>query len=565
MTPDHTGLSPFANLLSMPSILRLSTLSLACLAAQTAFAQSAPDAGQTLQQLAPRVQPPAASTPLSIQPPTPAATPAGGALLTLKAVSISGATVFSESELLEVLGPVTGQSHDLAGLRTLAARIDAHYRAAGYPFARTVIPAQSLSDGQLRLQVVEGRYGQVSAISADPILAAGAQPFLQALQSDALIEGSALERTTLLLDDLPGLRAAPVLRPGAAPGTGDLLVQVSPEQRVSGELGYDNHGNRFTGYHRLRGQLTVNEVLAFGDQLSLRGLYTSEQLWLGALGYSAPLGHQGWRLQLGYAHTAYELGKEFANLDANGTARVTSAGLSYPLVRSQRSNVTASATLQHKQLRDDVDTTQSSERKRSGSLPLALQFDHRDQLGGGGITYGNLSWTPGHLNLDATLLAADTLGTAGSFQKINLDLVRAQALQHGFSAYLRFSGQVANKNLDSSEGMSLGGAGGVRAYPTGEGTGDEGWLTQFELRYALGAYTPYAFYDHGSIRTDAQPLPGASNNSRSLAGAGLGLRHQRGAWNLDASLAWRTHGGSPTADTHHDSQPRVWVSLGYRY
>lgn len=546
-------------------ILRLSTLSLACLAAQAAFAQTAPDAGQTLQQLRPQVQPPAPSTPLTIQSPTPAATQAGGAQVTVTSVTISGATVFTEAELLQVLGPVKGQSLDLAGLRGLAARIDAHYRAADYPFVRAVIPQQSMAGGALRIEVVEGRYGRVTALSPDAGLTASAQRFLEPLKGGEQIKGATLERTALLLDDLPGMSASPLLRPGAQAGTGDLDVRVTRGRRVEGDVGYDNHGNRYTGYDRLRAQLGINEVLQFGDQLTLRGLLTSETLWLGAAGYSAPLGAQGWRMQLGYAHTAYELGKEFSNLQANGTARVASAGVTYPLVRSQRSNITLGGTYQHKRLRDDVDTTATSQRKQSDSVPLSALFDHRDTVGGGGITYGSLVWTPGRLKLDAALKAADALNTAGSFNKVNLDIVRAQALPGGFSAYARFSGQVASKNLDSSEGMSLGGASGVRAYPTGEGTGDEGWLTQLELRYAAGPYSPYVFYDHGSIRTDAKPAVGATNNTRSISGGGVGMRYQRSNWNLDAALAWRSHGGAPTADTSRTSQPRVLVSLGYRY
>jgi hemolysin activation/secretion protein len=35
------------------------------------------------------------------------------------------------------------------------------------------------------------------------------------------------------------------------------------------------------------------------------------------------------------------LAKEFASLDAHGTAKVASAGLSYPILRSQRANLVA--------------------------------------------------------------------------------------------------------------------------------------------------------------------------------------------------------------------------------
>ena len=297
-----------------------------------------------------------------------------------------------------------------------------------------------------------------------------------------------------------------------------------------------------------------------GDQIKINTLLSDEQLWLGALSYSLPLGASGLRGNVGYAHTRYELAKEFVGND--GTAKVASVGLSYPLVRSQKTNLTLSGTYQEKDFQDNKLGT--PEIKSSQSVPLALQFDHRDSAGGG-ITYGSVSWTPGKLKLDAGLTALDTINTRGSFNKLNLDLVRLQSLPAGFSLMGRISLQSASKNLDSSEKMSLGGAGAVRAYPTGEAIGDEGVLAQLELRYSAGAYAPYVFVDGGRIKTNAKPTDPAANNKRSLGGAGVGLRYQRNAWSADAALAWRGIGGAPQADTSSDPKPRVWVNLGYRF
>jgi hemolysin activation/secretion protein len=175
---------------------------------------------------------------------------------------------------------------------------------------------------------------------------------------------------------------------------------------------------------------------------------------------------------VGYSHTRYVLAKEFASLDAHGTAKVASAGLSYPILRSQQANLTVIATYQSKELQDNRDSTLTHESKSSQSLPLALQFDLRD--GYNGMTYGSVSWTPCKLKLDAGLTAVDYYQTRGSFHKVNLDVVRLQSLPAGLSLMAHLSWQQADTNLDSSEKLSLGGASGVRAYPSGEATGDTG-------------------------------------------------------------------------------------------
>lgn len=528
-----------------------------------AQAQVPPDAGQTLQQLQPPIAAPRESQPLKIQAPLDSAPIApGGAAVILNAVKLSGNSVFSEETLRAALGDVTGKTFDLAGLRGLAQRITDVYQAGGYPFARAILPPQDLANGDLRIEVIEGRYGVVQAQGDDSVLARQATAFLDGLLPGSVIASAPLERAALLLDDLPGIQTSATMRPGTQVGTGDLIVQVARDQRVRGDIGLDNAGSRYTGKNRVRANVDINSPFLLGDQLTVRALLSEEKLWLGSLGYSLPLGTSGLRGNVGYSHTSYELAKEFASLHANGTAKVASAGLSYPILRSQKANLTLIATYQSKDLHDNRDSTQTYESKSSQSMPLALQFDYRDAFDG--ITYGSASWTPGKLKLDAGLTAVDDYKSNGRFHKINLDVVRLQSLPAGFNLMAHLSWQQANKNLDSSEKLSLGGASGVRAYPSGEATGDEGDLVQLELRYDAGAYTPYAFMDAGRITVNAKPVV-AGDNRRSLSGGGLGLRYQRQAWSADVALAWRTLGGRSLSETNSDPKPRVWLNVEYRF
>ena len=534
-----------------------------CHFSPAAQAQVPPDAGQTLQQLQPPIAAPRESQPLKIQAPLDSAPIApGGAAVILNAVKLSGNSVFSEETLRAALGDVTGKTFDLAGLRGLAQRITDVYQAGGYPFARAILPPQDLANGDLRIEVIEGRYGVVQAQGDDTGLARQATAFLDGLLPGSVIASAPLERAALLLDDLPGIQTSATMRPGTQAGTGDLIVQVARDQRVRGDIGLDNAGSRYTGKNRVRANVDINSPFLLGDQLTVRALLSEEKLWLGSLGYSLPLGTSGLRGNVGYSHTSYELAKEFASLHANGTAKVASAGLSYPILRSQKANLTLIATYQSKDLHDNRDSTRTYESKSSQSMPLALQFDYRDAFDG--ITYGSASWTPGKLKLDAGLTAVDDYKSNGRFHKVNLDVVRLQSLPAGFNLMAHLSWQQANKNLDSSEKLSLGGASGVRAYPSGEATGDEGGLAQLELRYDAGAYTPYAFMDAGRITVNAKPVV-AGDNRRSLSGGGLGLRYQRQAWSADVALAWRSIGGRSLSETNSDPKPRVWLNVEYRF
>ena len=413
----------------------------------------------------------------------------------------------------------------------------------------------------LRINVLEGRYGQVQA-SGDA--SEQAQAFLRRLQPGQVIESQTLERVLLTLDDLPGFTTAPIIRPGQALGTGDLDVRMVREPGAQGQVGLDNHGNRYTGAHRARFDVEMGSPFLIGDQLQLRGLVSDENLSLGSVQYGVPLGVEGTRAAATLSRTTYDLGKEFAALGSTGTARTLGLTVSHPLVRSQRRNLSLGLGVQRKKLLDQQGITSTGTSKVSQAMVLTSQFDLRDRWMGGGLSYGVASWTVGRLKLDDVARVADAQGprTEGRFGRLNLDIVRLQSLPAGWVLQVRASAQWTRGNLDSSEGFSIGGPDGVRAYPTGEGQGDSGWLSQIELRLPVEPFAPFLFHDAGRVRVNQVPWDDATN-TRALAGAGVGLRSQGQEWTAQAALAWRSLGGAAQSEPSRRG-PRAWVSLSRR-
>ncbi len=531
-------------------------IALCALASGSIQAQEAPEAGLIYQQSQqPKLAPLVPSVDLKLQGAPLNAGAQGGAKVSLQAINLKGNSIFCNDELLEQLGDIRGREYDLAGLQELANRISLYYRAQGYPFARALLPAQDLAGGELVIQVLEGRYGQVST-SGDPAIAAAALPYVAALALGEPIESNKLERNLLILGDLPGIAAIPVMRPGATVGTGDLDIQMSPTDRFAGRFSVDNHGSRFSGAYRGRADVLARRLLMVGDELSVSALYSNEDTWLGGLTYSAPLTANGLRGFVGYSHTDYTLGKGFEGY--TGTAKVSSLGISYPWLRSQMSNIRLQATYQYKDLDDDVNFANYTKATQSRSLPVALLFDHRDGWGGGGVSWGSLTLTPGKLDIDQT--AAGSVGY--DFFKANLDLARLQALASDLTLYGRLSGQWSDrKNLDGSESFYLGGPNGVRAFPVGEGSDSRGWLAQLELRYTLdNGLSPYLLIDGGST-----PNGGIdAGDDRTVSGAGFGVRYNYSAWSADLVSAWKLEGGKAQSDGRQ-KDPCFWFNLAYSF
>lgn len=526
------------------------------------WAQTPPDAGQLLNQQLQTAPQPSRIPDFQIGSPLGGvrAIP-GGPQVELKSVEFLGHSVLDEAKLLACLGnDVLGKRYDLAALQSFTDQIGTCYRERNYPFARAFLPAQQMQDGRLRLQIVEGRYGRIEASES------GAERYLTALQPGSLIVTGPLEKATLLLSDLPGWDVKPVMQPGETEGTGDLLVSMQRDSKPHGSVGLDNAGSRYTGSERLRLDVSIGSPFVLGDQLGLSGLTTSGDMHFANLTYTLPLDGQGLRASFSAANSQYHLGDKFASANAYGAADVRTLGLSQAIERSRSSNLSISAQLQRKRMHDVNEAGHSDARKQSAILLLGINFDRRDDWLGEGVNYGSLTLSRGHLNLDTGLASTDasTARTAGNFGKLLLDVSRQQRLtDHGLSGYAHWVGQWTQQNLDSSEKFSLGGASGVRAYPSGEGVGDRGWLAQFELRSQWQHWNPYLFADLGQVQINARPWA-SGYNQRSLSGAGFGLRAELDHTSADVSVAWRIHGGTPQSDDK-DRHPRVWLSLTHRF
>lgn len=544
-----------------PGIVLGSLISLA------AIAQTAPDAGQLLQQNRPAPDMPAPSPvlPGSQGAPSQAEAQPAGAQVLLREVQVQQVPGIDGEQLLRATGldKAVGQSLDLAGLRSLADRVTSYLRDSGYLVARAWLPEQDLSSGVLQINILVGKYGQVQVTGSDEETTASAQRWLAAVRPGEVITQKPLHRGLLLLSDLPSVKTRSVLRPGAEPGEADLLLEVEPTKKWTGRVGADNHGNRYAGRERVNASFDVYPGWVFGDRLSVDMLATREKTWQGSASYSLPLGVDGWRLQTQLARTDYQLGREFAALGAHGTADIAQLSLSYPLLRTSQTNIRASMGVQHRAFKDVRDAAASSAHKSADLAQLSL---NADWLEPNAVTWGGVSFNAGKLHLNAAEQQIDstTAGTAGRYNRVNLDAVRLQAITGNWNVYARVAAQWANKNLDASEKMVLGGATGVRAWPSGEASGDRGWLSQLELRWRLNAqWQPYAFVDGGSVRVNAAPWV-AGNNSRSIAGRGIGVRYEALPIKFDIALA-RRNGAAKSQAEASAARTRLWVSASYSF
>lgn len=549
----------------------LSALALTFLAPLSAHAApAAPDAGQTIRELQtqPELNAPKTTPPLRLEENVTRRDSAHGDVrIAVSGIRVSGSSVFTATELEALVADLVGGEHTLAELYQGAARITAYYRERGYIIARAYLPAQEIQDGVVVIAVVEGRIGEQQINNQSRLSDARASDYLREIKSGEALQAAPVERALLLLNDTPGVGSTrATLQPGASVGTSDLVVEIGPSAPYFARVAADNFGNRYTGENRVDGALALNSPFKMGDQFTVRALASDQDQTYARVAYQIPAGSSGLRLGAAYFDTRYRLGKEFAPLQAHGTATGTSLFAVYPFIRSQESNLSGTLTLEDKKLDDftDAPVTAAAQHIRLASFGLAGNY--HDLLGEGGVTACDLALVAGHLGMDTESQAADELSARrnGGFTRLAYNVTRLQRLTDRDALSVSLSGQWAGKNLNSSEKFFLGGAYGVRAYPQGEAEGDQGWLTTLELRHRfLPDLQGVVFYDAGSVRINHDPFL-AGENSRTISGAGVGANANFLGLQINAYAAWRLHGGQPTSEPIIlDRNPRLWVQASW--
>lgn len=479
----------------------------------------------------------------------------------------AGAPDAVRQALHELTAPFTGKQRSYEDLVNAAAAVTRFMqRELGYYLAYAYLPEQDPKDGTVKIAILEGRLDQVilnwpekSLLKRDVI-----ERFLARLKPGTILKVRDVERVVFTVNDLYGIRARFEVKAGRTPGTASLVVTPQSEDRVSGRGEFDINGSRYSGEYRSTGVLTVASPLGLGDNLTVSALgSTNGGLKFGLVSYSMPVGSDGLKLGATASHVKYQLDKNIFTLDLHGSADAYSLFGLYPLVRSRNLNSFALATVEQKSYTDTIAGLTTD--KKTEDVQLGVVGDFRDNWLTGGVNAYELSWMRGRISIQE-----GTLAVPSTFNKYTLGFSRLQnIINNRLLAYLRYKGQVAAVNLDTTERFGLGGPSGVRAFAPGEGTADTAHLVTTELRWLppesllgrVGREMVFSlFYDVGvaKVRHDLEGAPSLTDNTPVLGGAGFGFVWDRPqSFAIRASVAWPTQGEA--VNDKKERTPRVYA------
>ena len=469
----------------------------------------------------------------------------------------------NKEELTRILEEGMGEQKTMAQLRRTVDELTAYCRTHGYPAAAVYLPPQDSPDGIVVLRVLPGRYDEIAIENNSRLKTKVAERIIAGLKPSDIITTEKLETALYSVSDATGARAVGVLSPGAAFGTSKLTVRIEDSRESNTVFYVENYGSPSTGRYRYGLQETLYNPSGTGDKVSAGALISNGSLRNFYANYETVVGHGGTTLGLGISRMNYKVGGSLSAIGAEGNSLTLSLFGQTPLYHLTDRSLLVRYGYNYRDLNDDITGFDLKGKKHTHSVYAGVVGMER--FTGGTMLNYSANLTVGQLGLDSEysrVLGLLNNTEEGTYAKLEAEATAVQRLGNMTDFLVKVSGQMASRNLDSSEEFYLGGPNGVRAYAQGEGTGDEGFLGTAELRYhtPLRGLTLSTFYDIGTVRVSKGYE--LVDNDVTLRGWGIGAAYNNpGDWFARLDYARRI-GLDSSVSAKNSARNRIWFMAG---
>jgi len=523
--------SLFRRFLEEPKVLPL-LLCLVWLSASGA-ADASESAGQLEQRFQPEPEAKASPATIPVESGDGADIPQGAAdiVFILNRIEVEGVNAFDIQELLPLYNEFIGEKISLDKIYVVAGKIGKKYTDGGYLLSRAVVPAQSIDNGVVKIQVIEGYIDQVVFEGIETKLPPIFAHYSRALTSSKPLQVNDLERYLLLANDLPGYSFKSVMSASESQ-FGAAVLRLTPKTKpYSGSLSVDNRGSEAAGPWQSLVELTAHNFLAEFGKTTVRyaTVPTSpNELSYFQLSESRVLNGEGLKAEVSLTKTnSVPDSDELKPLEVESGSRSFAINFSYPYIRTRTQNLSVSGGVTYRQ----TETSELGAEPSKDALYAArvgLLWDSTDLFGGGGATITSFNIKQG---LDIGNARVTSRASAEpNYTLLSILARRNQKLTDNLALGLQAGGQWSDANLPSAESPGLGGESTVRGFTPSEWSGDRSIYGSLELQYqpsleSLQNARFYTFYDVGRVsRNNTLPGEVAANSARSTGlGATVGF------------------------------------------
>lgn len=400
---------------------------------------------------------------------------------------IEGADLLSQADVEAAVYPFLGPDRTPQDVEDARAALEKAYFDKGYQTIAVAIPPQSVRHGIVTLKVTEGkvgrlrvrgsRYFDLEAIkAAAPSLAEGTVPNLQAVTEDIIA-----------LNQVPDRRVTPMLKPGVAPGTVDVDLQVEDTFPLHGSLELNNRYSEDTSELRLNAALRYDNLWQLGHSISVGYQVAPErradsEVFSGS--YLSRFPSLPWFSLLAYGVKQDSDVSTLGGINVAGQGEIIGGRGLFTLPGGGDFFHTLAVGIDYKRFRERVSF--GGEDGFSSPItyyPLTADYSATWIAEGsatelGASVIGNIR----SFGSDREEFDNRRFNATGGFVYFRGDASHLEELPFGTQGFAKVQGQFSNDALISSEQFSAGGLDTVRGYLESEALGDSAALGRLEFR-----------------------------------------------------------------------------------
>lgn len=501
-------------------------------------------------------------------PPVPSSPlpPAADTPFAVSDVVVVGSTVYDEATLEAIVAPYENREVTLAELQQAADAITQLYLNDGYITSRAVISAQTVVDGIVQVDVIEGELEEIVVEGTDRledyvrvrIAQGGTQPLNQGQLEDQL----RLLRVDPMFESVEAS-----LRAGSGVGQSRLIVRVEEAPTIGGSVYSDSYSPPSVGTVRVGGSLQFRNLAGLGDTLFGSATWTTtggSKVY--ELGYRVPISPTNGTLLLRMTPNEFEItdpDQPTFDLGTEGSTDIYEVSVRQPLIRSPREEFALSLGYRYREgstLISGIITDAST----TNVLSFGQDYVRRDVNGAWAL---QSQFRLGTEDVDDTVITA---GDSDSFFSWLGQIQRVQRLTPDNLLQVQGSLQLTPNSLPGSEKFFAGGGLSVRGYDQNQRFGDSGLRFSIEDQIVVirdEAGLPFfqvaPFLDSAYVWNDGDSAEVTDNNF--LLGTGVGF-----LFNFVEGLNARADLAYPLIDIEElstDDPPglRFYFNLGYEF
>ncbi len=481
-------------------------------------------------------------------------------------------TAFSTEELTQATQHLLGKPLSFTELLQVETIITKLYTEAGYVNSGAYVASgQKFSpDGAVvEIQVVEGGLESLEITGTNQLREGYIRDRLPSAKEFPLNQNKLLEDLQLLQLNPLISRISAQLAAGSRPEASSLTINVTEADTFSIRAFIDNGRSPSVGSFRRGVTLQENNLLGFGDRLSLTYTNTDGSN-VGDINYNFPISRQNGSVSLAAGVNDTEIVESpFSELDIVGDSSYFDFSVRQPIIFKPTQELALGVTFsyQHSQTKLQGDNFPFlPNRDREGETTIsAIRFVQEFTQRNPTALFALRSQLS--VGLDAFDATIDDTGADSRFVAWRGQAQYLKLLAPNTLFILRGDVQLADEQLLSQERFSLGGLGSVRGYRQDFLLTDSGIFASAEVQLPLlnfaqneGVLHLIPFVDFGTAwNVDSE----TELDPETLAAVGIGLKLSIND-QLNARIDW----GIPLVDDNSDSdtlqESGIYFSLDYK-